>query len=159
MRTTILALTTLLLSSVSGLAQEPAPYGPPITLEQAKKVMAAAEAKANAEKWPVAITIVDGGGHLVMFQRLENTQYGSIEISHGKAKTAALFRRPTKVFEESLEKGGVNLRVLKAPQILPLEGGLPIIHDGKVIGAIGVSGVQAPQDAAVGAAGIEALKQ
>jgi len=139
-------------------AQEPIPYGPPITLAQARKVMAAAEAKAEAEKWPVAITIVDGSGHLVLFQRLDNTQLGSIEVSLQKAKTSALFRRSTRVFEEGLEKGGVNLRVLKLPEALPIEGGLPIIVDGKVIGAIGVSGVQATQDGEVAAAGLTSLK-
>ncbi len=154
----VLAVGFVLVCTSFAAAQEPIPYGAPISLAQAKKVMAAAEAKALAEKWPVAISIVDGAGHLVLFQRLENTQLGSIEVSLQKAKTSALFRRPTKVFEEGLEKGGINLRVLKLPEALPIEGGLPIIVEGKVIGAIGVSGVMATQDAEVGTAGLEALK-
>lgn len=138
--------------------QEPIPYGPPITLAQAKKVMAAAETEAVKQNWPVAIAIVDAGGHLVLFQRLENTQLGSIDVALEKAKTSALFRRPTRVFEEGLEKGGANLKVLKLPKALPIEGGLPIVVDGKVIGAIGVSGVKSTEDAQVAAAGLAALR-
>ncbi len=137
----------------------PPPYGEPISLEQAKKVLAAAEAEAKKNNWPVAISVVDGSGFLVAFQRLDNTQLGSIEVSLEKAKTSALFRRPTKAFEETLEKGGVNLRVLKLPGGLPIEGGLPILLNGKVIGAIGVSGVKSTEDAQVAAAGLEALKE
>lgn len=157
LRGTLASVCLLATLSVAS-AQEPIPYGAPITLAQARKVMAAAEAKADAEKWPVAITIVDGSGHLVLFQRLDNTQLGSIEVSRQKAKTSALYRRPTRVFEEGLEKGGVNLRVLSLPDAIPVEGGLPIIVEGKVIGAIGVSGVQATQDAEVASAGLAALK-
>lgn len=136
----------------------PPPYGEAITSEQAKKVLAAAEAEAKKNNWPVAISIVDGSGFLVAFQRLDNTQLGSVEVSLEKAKTSALFRRPTKAFEEVLEKGGANLKLLKLPGALPIEGGLPIIHNGKVIGAIGVSGVKSTEDAQVAAAGLEALK-
>lgn len=139
-------------------AQAPIPYGEPISLEQAKKVLAAAEAEARKNNWPVAIAVVDGSGFPVAFQRLDNTQLGSIEVALEKAKTSALFRRPTKVFEETLEKGGANLKVLKLPGALPIEGGLPIIHNGKVIGAIGVSGVKSTEDAQVATAGLEALK-
>jgi glc operon protein GlcG len=136
----------------------PPPYGEPISLAQAHKIVEAAEAEANKQKWPVAIAIVDGAGHLVLLHRLDNTQYGSVEVAIEKAKTSALFRRPTKAFEELLEKGGSNLRILKLPGALPLEGGLPIIVDGKLIGAIGVSGVKSTEDAQVAGAGIAALK-
>lgn len=148
-----------------GLAQfasaqtaDPPPYGEAISLEQAKKVLAAAEAEAKKNSWPVAIAVVDGSGFLVAFQRLDNTQLGSVEVSLEKAKTAALFRRPTKVFDDLLAAGGANTRLLKLPGALPIEGGIPIIHDGKVIGAIGVSGVKSTEDAQVATAGIEALK-
>ncbi len=140
-------------------AQDPIPYGTPITLEAAHKAVTAAEAEAKKQSWPVAIAVVDASGFLVAFHRLDNTQLGSIEVALQKAKSAALFRRPTKVFEESLEKGGAGLRVLKLPGGMPIEGGLPIILDGKVIGAIGVSGVQATQDAQVAKAGVDALGQ
>jgi glc operon protein GlcG len=146
------------LASFASAQTAPPPYGEAITLEQAKKVLAAAEAEAQKNDWPVAISIVDGSGFLVAFQRLDNTQLGSVEVSLEKAKTSALFRRPTKAFEEVLEKGGVNVRVLRLPGALPIEGGLPIIHGGKVIGAIGVSGVKSTEDAQVAAAGLEALK-
>lgn len=147
-----------LLTGSSAQAQAPAPYGPAITLAQAKQVLAAAEAEANQNHWPVAIAIVDGSGFLVAFQRLENTQLGSIEVALQKAKTAALFRRPTKAFEDVLGMGGANLKILSLPGALPIEGGLPIIHDGKVIGAIGVSGVKSTEDAQIAEAGIAALK-
>lgn len=136
----------------------PPQYGPAITLEQAKKVLAAAEVEAKKNDWPVAISIVDGSGFLVAFARLDNTQLGSVEVSLEKAKTSALFRRPTKVFEETLEKGGANLKVLKLPGALPIEGGIPILVDGKVIGAIGVSGVKSTEDAQVATAGADSLK-
>jgi uncharacterized protein GlcG (DUF336 family) len=135
----------------------PPQYGAPIELAAAKKVMAAAEAEARKQKWPVAIAIVDNAGMLVMFQRLENTQLGSVQIALEKAKTSALFRRPTKAFEDRVAEGGVNLKLLKLPGGLPMEGGLPIISGGKVIGGIGVSGVASSQDAMVGQAGLDAL--
>ncbi len=139
-----------------GMAQEPTPYGSPITLEQAKKIMQGAEEEARKQKWPVAIAIVDSSGFLVMFQRIENTQLGSVEVSIEKAKTAALFRRTTKELEDRLVAGGANLKVLRLPG-LPIEGGIPIAVDGKIIGAIGVSGVQSVQDAQVATAGLKAI--
>lgn len=138
-------------------AQAPIPYGEPIKLEVARKVIAAAEAEAKKNDWPVAIAIVDGGGHLVAFARLDNTQHASVEVAIGKAKTSALFRRPSKVFEDMLATGGVGNRVLSLPGALPLEGGLPIIVENKVIGAIGVSGVKSTEDAQIAGAGIAAL--
>lgn len=134
------------------------PYGTPISLELAKKLIAAAAVEAKKNEWPVAIAVVDPAGFLVAFERLENTQLGSIEVSLEKAKSAALFRRPTKVFEDSLAMGGANLKLLKLPGGLPIEGGLPIVVGGKVIGAIGVSGVKSIEDGQVAAAGLEALK-
>jgi glc operon protein GlcG len=142
----------------SASAQQPIPYGEAISLEQAKKIMAAAEAEAKKNEWPVAIAIVDQAGFLVAFQRLENTQLGSVEVALQKAKTSALFRRPTKVFEDGLAQGGANLRFLKLPGALPLEGGLPIVHEGKIIGAIGVSGVKSTEDAQIASAGLKALE-
>lgn len=134
----------------------PAPYGSGISLEDAKKIMEAAEAEASRNSWPVAIAIVDSAGYLVMFHRLNNPQLGSVEVAIEKARTAVLYRRPTKAFEERLAEGGVNLKLLKLPG-LPLEGGLPILREGKIIGGIGVSGVQSFQDAEVGSAGLQAL--
>lgn len=144
--------------TASAQTPPPPPYGEPISLEQAKKVIVAAEAEAKKNNWPVAIAVVDGAGFLVAFQRLDNTQLGSVEVALQKAKTSALFRRPTKVFEETLAMGGANAKVLKLPGALPIEGGLPIVVDGKIIGAIGVSGVKSTEDAQIATAGLEALK-
>ena len=134
----------------------PAPYGAPITLEQAKKAMVAAEAEARKNNWPVVISIVDGGGHLVMLQRME-AQTASVEIATGKATTAAAFRRPSKSLEEGLAAGGAGLRILSVKSATAVQGGVPIVVDGKIIGAIGVSGVLAAQDEVVAMAGAAAV--
>ena len=150
----------LVLSAVSARAQAPAPppeYGAPITLEQAKKVMAGAEAEAMKNKWPVVITIVDSGGNVMMVQRLDNAQFGSIDVAREKAFSAVAFRRPTKVFHDLVGQGGANLRLLNLTGASVIEGGIPIVVGGKLIGGIGVSGVTAQQDAQVGQAGVDAL--
>ncbi len=154
-----LAVAASLACASSALAQAPIPYGEPISLADARKVIAAATAEADKNKWPVAIAVVDGAGHLVAFDRLDNTQYGSIEVALQKAKTSALFRRPTKVFEDGIAAGGATLKVLKLPDALPIEGGLPILRDGKVIGAVGVSGVKSTEDAQIATAGLTALEK
>lgn len=136
----------------------PPPYGPPIGLESAKKVMAAAEAEANKNNWSVVIAIIDSGGHLVMLHRNDNVQLSSIELSQGKARSALYFKRPSKVLDDAISSGGAGLRFLALKDIVPLEGGLPIIVDGKIVGAIGVSGVLSAQDAQIARAGLDALK-
>lgn len=136
----------------------PPAYGPAISLDMAKKAMAGAEAEAKKNGWPVAISIVDSAGQLVMFQRLENTQYGSIDIATGKAVTSVNFRRPSKALEDAITGGGAGLRLLAVSGLTPLEGGVPIMADGKIIGGIGVSGVTSAQDAQVARAGSDALK-
>ena len=145
-------------ASASAQAPPPPPYGPAITLEQAKKAMAGAEAEARKNNWNVVIVVLDSGGNIVMINRMDGAQFGSIEVAREKAYSAVAFRRPTKVFEEAVGQGGVNLRILRLPGASPLEGGLPIVVDGKLIGGIGVSGVLATQDAQIGRAGIEAMK-
>jgi glc operon protein GlcG len=134
------------------------PYGPPLSLDQAKKMMAGAEALAKKNNWPVAIVIVDSSADVVLMQKLDNTQHSAAEIATGKAMTAVNFRRPTKVFQDGLAAGGENLRFLKVPGVTPLEGGFPVIIDGKIVGAIGTSGVLSSQDTLVSTAGLEALK-
>ena len=133
-------------------------YGESIDLESAKKLVSAAEAFAKSKQWPIAVAIVDTGGNIVLFQKLDNTQVASIEIAIGKAKTANNFKRPTKVMEEAIAGGGAALRLLAVPGAIPIEGGEPIYRNGKIIGGIGVSGMQSAQDAEVVKAALAALK-
>ena len=157
-----LVVTVLLLAVASAGAQQapppPPPYGTPISLEQAKRVMAGAEAEAKKNNWNVAIAIHDSGGNLVMLQRLDGTQFGSTDVAKDKSYSAVAFRRATKAFQDAIEQGGSNLRLLKLSGASPLEGGVPIVVDGKLIGSIGVSGVTSQQDAQIAKAGAESLK-
>lgn len=126
-----------------------------LTLEDAKLVAAAAEAEALRNNWSVVIAIVDEGGHLIYLQRLDNTQIGSVDVAIQKARSAIIFRRPTKVFEEQINQG--HLRYLGLPGAIPIEGGLPIVMNDQFLGAIGVSGVRSHQDAQIAQVGINAL--
>jgi uncharacterized protein GlcG (DUF336 family) len=135
----------------------PQPYGPPITLAMARRVVDAAEAEAAKHGWPMVIAIFDSTGHLALLHRMDQAQLGSVAVAQGKAETAVLFRRPSKVFEDLVGKGGNHLRLLAMPGMTPLEGGLPIMLNGAVIGGIGVSGMQSSQDQQVAEAGIAAL--
>jgi len=152
----------------SALAQQPAPapapaaapvlpYGPAITLDQAKRVMAAAELEAAKNSWQVAITIIDSGGNLVMFHKIDNAQLSAVTVSEGKARTALEFKRPSKALDDAIAAGGAGMRLLALKDITPLEGGLPVVVDGKIVGAIGVSGALSSQDAQVAKAGADAL--
>ena len=138
--------------------QAPPPYGPPLSLEAAKRVMAAAEAEAHANGWPMAIAVVDSTGHLVLFQKLDQTNLGAVAIAQRKAAAAAMFRRTTKVFEDvvTTTPGGVRLLSI-GPDLVAVEGGVPLLVDGAVVGAIGVSGMQSTQDGQVAIAGARAL--
>ena len=127
-----------------------------ITLEAAKKMVAAGEAEARTNGWNVAITVVDASGGLILFQKLDDTQPGSVAISQGKARTAALFKRPTKMLEDMVAAG--KTAFLAVEGMLPIQGGLPVVVSGKVIGAVGVSGVTSAQDEQVAAAAIGALE-
>jgi uncharacterized protein GlcG (DUF336 family) len=117
--------------------------------------MAAAEEEATRNNWGVAIAVVDSGGHLVMLHRLDGTQIASVRIAEGKARTALEFRRPTKALEDAVAGGGAGLRLLSLENIFPLEGGVPIVAGGRMVGGIGVSGVTSQQDAQVARAGAE----
>lgn len=133
------------------------PYGPPIALDQAKRAMAAAELEAAKNSWSVAITILDSGGNLVMFHKIDNTQLSAVTVSQGKARTALQFKRPSKDLDDAIARGGAGNRLLALKDITPLEGGIPIIVDGKIVGAIGVSGAVSAQDAQVAKAGADAV--
>ena len=139
-------------------APPPPPYGAPISFDAAKKALAAAEAEAKKNNWPVAIAIVDSTGNLAAFSKLDNTQHASVDIAIGKAATANNLKRPTKALQDTIAQGGAGLRLLGVQGITPLEGGVPIVVDGKIIGAIGVSGVTSAQDADVAMAGAAAAK-
>ena len=146
------------LCASSALAQMPNPYGAPINLENAKKAAAAAAAEARKNNWNMAIAITDGGGALVYLEKMDATQTGSVKVAIGKARSAAMFKRPTKVFQDAVAGGGAGLRILGLQGAVPVDGGLPIVIDGKIVGAIGVSGAAGDQDAQCAKAGVDALK-
>ena len=150
------ATTTLLLASGAALAQVPQ-YGANVNLEQARKVLAGAIAEARKMNIPMAVAIVDTAGQLVAFDRMDNTQTASVAVAQDKAVSAAMYRRPTKVFQDVLAAGGVGLRVLTLRGANAVEGGLPITVDGKIIGAVGVSGGSSDQDGVVAKGGLDAL--
>jgi uncharacterized protein GlcG (DUF336 family) len=131
-------------------------YGPALDIATAKKIAAGAAAEAQKNGWKVAIAIVDNHGMLVYYERLDDTQTGSNAIALDKAKTAAMFRRPSRVFEEGVSKGRVALLGLQGAT--PITGGLPIMVGGRTVGGIGVSGVTSDQDEQIAAAGLAGIK-
>jgi glc operon protein GlcG len=153
----VIACAIVLFAAVSASAQQPPAYGGSITLEQAKKAMAAAEAEAAKNNWSVVIAIVDGAGYLSMVHRMDNSSYGSIRNATGKAKTAFDFRQPTKNFNDRLNAGTAT-HLLTISDATLIEGGIPIVIGGKIAGAIGVSGASTAQDAQVAKAGADAIQ-
>lgn len=142
---------------MSNTASPQAPgYGASINLETARKVAAAAAAEGRKNGWTVAVAIVDTGGDLVYFERMDDTQVASSHVAQEKARTAVRFKRPSKFFEEALLGG--RIAVLGLPGATPLEGGIPLLVDGKIVGAIGVSGVTSQQDGVCAQAGVDALR-
>jgi uncharacterized protein GlcG (DUF336 family) len=162
----LVVVTAVLLAFVPVGAQQPVappppqiPYGAPISLDQAKKVVAGAEAEAKKNNWNMVITVLDSGGNVVMVERMDGTQLGSLAAAEDKARSAVFYRRPTKVFQDLVAKGGANIRLLGLRGASVLEGGIPITVDGKIIGAIGVSGAASEQDAQCADAGAATLKK
>jgi len=133
------------------------PYGPPITLDQAKRAMAAAELEALKNSWQVAIAILDSGGNLVVFHKVDNTQLSASEGAQGKARTALEFKRPSKALDDAIAAGGGGMRLLALKDITPLEGGIPLVANGAIIGAIGVSGALSAQDSQIAKIGADTL--
>jgi uncharacterized protein GlcG (DUF336 family) len=133
------------------------PYGAPITLDQAKRVMAAAELEGAKNSWTVAVAILDSGGNMVMFHKGDNTQLSAITTSTGKARTALEFKLPSKALDDAIAAGGAGMRLLALKDITPLQGGLLILIDGKIAGAIGVSGALSAQDDQIAKAGADVL--
>ena len=155
---TILAAVALSCAPSAVRAQAPPAYGPSISLENAKKAAAPAIAEARKNSWTMAVAVVDPAGNLVYFERMDNTQTGSIGVALDKARTAAMFKRPTKAFQDLVAGGGDGLRTLALRDVTPVEGGLPLMMDGRIVGAIGVSGGTSQQDGQCASAGVAALK-
>jgi glc operon protein GlcG len=127
-----------------------------VSLEAAKTMVAAAESEAKKHNWNMAIAIVDVSGTLILFHRMDDVQLGSVDVAIAKARSAAKFRRPTKAFADALATNGNGLLSLG---VAAVAGGIPIVVDGKVIGAVGCSGMSSDQDAVVAQAGVDALHQ
>ena len=152
-------LAAVLLAGLSAAAQAQVPsYGPSINLEQAKKAIAAGQAEARKNGWPVAIAILDTAGMLVAFEKMDDTQSASMDIAIDKGRSAAIYRRSTKVMQDGVAGGGAGLRLLNLRAASTVEGGLTIVVNGKIIGGIGVSGVNSDQDGVVAKAGADAIK-
>jgi uncharacterized protein GlcG (DUF336 family) len=135
------------------------PYGLPISLAEAKTVAAAAEREAASNGLAVIIAIVDSAAQLVLLERLDHAQFGSIDVAISKAQTAVKFKRPSKAVQDAIAQGGIALRMLTIPNISGIEGGIPLLKDGKIVGAIGVSGALAQQDSQVAEAGAAVFNQ
>ena len=153
MRNLLLSTLALALAAGSLFAAELATKKA-LTLDHAKDIVAAAEKHARANDWNVAIAVLDDGGHLLFFQKMDGVQIGSIEVSQRKAEAALKFRRPTKAFSDGVAN---RVQLLQLPGAFAFEGGLPIVVDGEVVGSIGVSGVTAEQDGMIAKAGVDAL--
>ena len=153
---TIISVALFVFSGVAIAQQMPNPYGPNISLATAKKVAAAAAAEAVNIKINVVITVVDTGGNLLYLERFDVVQYGSIDAAVHKAKCSVAYKRSTKAFEDTIGSG--KMAYLTLDGIIAIEGGVPIIQDGKIIGAIGVSGGAAAQDGQVATAGAKVVK-
>lgn len=150
----VLALSMLM----GAVAQMPNPYGLPISLENAKKAAALALAEAAKNNWNMAVAIVGPSGDLIYYEKMDNTQMGSANVAIDKARSAALFKRPTKAFQDVLAAGADGMRVLRLQGVVPIEGGIPLVMDGKIVGAIGVSGATSAQDAQCAKAGADTIK-
>jgi uncharacterized protein GlcG (DUF336 family) len=153
--TIVLGIALATLVSPSAKAQLPNDYGPMVGVETARKVADAAIAEGKKNGWHVAAAVVDTAGDLVFFERMDNTQAGSTIVAQEKARTAARFKRPSKAFEDAVA-GGRQV-ILSLPGVTPIEGGVPLLIEGKIVGAIGVSGATSPQDAQCAQAGADTL--
>lgn len=146
----VLVLMTAEVAPVAELATKKA-----LTLEVAKRIAAVSAEHARKNQWTVVICLVDDGGHLVYFERMDNVQTGSIQVAIKKTECAAAFKRPTRLFEEAVAEGRTAL--VSLPGGMPFDGGVPITVDGQIIGAVGVSGATAQQDGMIAQAGVDAL--
>ena len=154
----LLAAAAIVAAVAASTAAQTMSYGTPVNLETAKKLAAPAIAEARKNNWTMAVAVVDPAGDLVYFERMDDTQVGSVDVAIAKARAAARFKRPTKQFQDTVAAGGEGLRMLGLPGAIPVDGGLPIVVGGKIVGAIGASGGTSAQDGQVAAAGVAALK-
>jgi len=157
-RKTVVVAGILLCGLAIARAQMPNPYGAGVSLENARKAAAPALAEAEKNHWNMAVAIVDTGGNLVYYEKIDNTQLASATVAIEKARCAAMFKRPTKAFQDAVAAGGDGLRVLSLKGVVASEGGIPLVMDGKIVGAIGVSGGTSPQDGQCAKAGADVLK-
>jgi uncharacterized protein GlcG (DUF336 family) len=142
----------------SAWAQMPNAYGTNISVDAARKVAISAVAEAQKNGWTMAVAVTDTGGNLVYYEKMDNTQIGSANVAVGKARSAVLYKRPTKAMQDALAAGGEGWRILALEGAVPVEGGLPLLVEGKIIGAIGLSGGTSAQDGMAAKAGVDALK-
>jgi glc operon protein GlcG len=154
----LLFAAAVMLVCASPAAPQTMSYGPNISIETAKKIAVPAIAEARKNNWNMAIAIVDTAGDLVYFEKMDDTQIGSVRVAQAKARSAARFKRPTKAFQDALAAGGEGLRILAIDGAIPVEGGIPLVAGGKIVGAIGASGGTSQQDGVVAQAGVSALK-
>ena len=157
-RQSAIALLIVALTAAPTLAQLPNAYGAPISLENARKAAAAALVEMRANKWMMAVAVVDPGGSLVYFEKTDGTQTASVEVAIDKARSAALFKRPTRLIQDTVAAGGAGLRMLGARGAVPIDGGVPIVMNGVIVGAIGMSGGTSDQDGQCALAGAAAMK-
>ena len=154
-RTTIAAISV---ASAFGVSAQALPYGAPISIDNAKKASAAALAEAKKNNWTHAVAITDPAGVLIYYERMDGTQNAAEDVAPAKARSAARFKRPTKAFQDDLAAGGIGLRYLSLPGVVAAEGGVLLVIDGKIVGAIGTSGGTYAQDGQVAVAGAAALQ-
>ena len=154
----LFSLMFVLCAVSAGAQMMPNAYGPNISLENAKKAAGPALAEARKNNWTMVVAIVDAAGDLVYYEKMDNTQLGSSQVAIGKARSAVRFKRPTKAFQDAVAGGGAGVRMLGLEGAVPLEGGIPIVMDGKIVGAIGVSGDSSDHDGICAKAGADALK-
>jgi len=147
----------VLVSSAFGVCAQAQQYGAPISMDIAKKASAAALAEARKNNWTMAVAITDPAGILVYYERMDGTQNAAQDVAPAKARSAALFRRPTKAFQDDVAAGGLGLRYLSLPGVVAADGGVPLVLEGKIVGAIGISGGSNVQDGQVAVAGAAAL--
>lgn len=159
-RAVIKFLLVLILTTSLGMEAQMLPnrYGPPISVEAAKKAAAAALAEAVKNHWNMAVAVVDPNGTLIYYEKMDNTQIGSANVSINKARSAALYKRPSKAFQDALASGGAGIRVMALEGAVPVEGGVPLLSEGKIIGAIGVSGDSSDHDGVCANAGAATVK-